>query len=138
MPISEEHLRRLEEGLSGQEHWLLTLRRHIAGLLDEAAAIETMLALGRDQSLMRVLENLNDQPELFEQAFDEGRAFFEERNVRFPDGAKVTVNADPGRYAVEARFVRETLNYGVGWSPKAGFYTINEPLAFLTGSEVRP
>ena len=133
MPIPEEHLRRLEEDLSAQERWLPTLRRHIAGLLDEVAAIETMIALGRDQSLLRVLENLNDQPELFEQACDEPRAFFEERNVRLPGDASVTVNRDPRRYAVEARFVRETLNYGVGWSPHAGFYAIDESPGFVTG-----
>jgi hypothetical protein len=132
MPIPGEHLRRLEEDLSAQERWLPTLRRHIAGLLDEVAAIETMLALGRDQGLLQVLENLNDQPELFEQAYDEPRAFFEERNVRLPDDASVTVNRDPRRYAVEARFVRETLNYGVGWSPRAGFYAIGEPPGFVT------
>jgi hypothetical protein len=132
MPIPGEHLRRLEEDLSAQERWLPTLRRHIAGLLDEVAAIETMLALGRDQGLLQVLENLNDQPELFEQACDEPRAFFEERNVRLPDDASVTVNRDPRRYAVEARFVRETLNYGVGWSPRAGFYAIGEPPGFVT------
>ena len=134
MAIPEDHLKRLEENLSAQEHWLPTLKRHIAGLLDEASAIETMLALGRDQRLLRVLEELYDQPKLFERACDEPRAFFEERGVRLPDDAIVTVNRDPGRHAVEARFVMETLSYGAGWSPRVGFYAIDEPPpSFVTG-----
>ena len=129
MAIPENHLQRLEENLAAQQRWLHTLRRHIDGLQDEVSAYETMLALGRDESLLRVLEDLYDQPELFERASDDPRAFFEERSVRVPDNATVTVktvtvNRGSRRYAVEARFVTATLNYGVGWSPRAGFYVI--------------
>jgi hypothetical protein len=132
MPIPEDHLQRLEEDLTAQERWLRTLRRHIEGLQNEVSALETTLALGRDRSLLRVLEDLYDQPELFEQAADNPRAFFEERSVRVPDNAivtvkSVTVNRDPPQYAVEAQLVTATLKYGVGWSPRAGFYGIAEP-----------
>jgi len=58
MPIPEGRLRRLEEDLSAQERWLRTLQRHIARLQDEALAYEMILALGRDQRLLGVLENL--------------------------------------------------------------------------------
>ena len=68
MAIPENHLQRLEENLAAQQRWLHTLRRHIDGLQDEVSAYETMLALGRDESLLRVLEDLYDQPELFERA----------------------------------------------------------------------
>ena len=133
MAIPEKHLQRLEENLAAQERWLQTLRRHIDGLQDEVSAYETMLALGRDESLLRLLEDLYDQPELFERASDDPRAFFQERDVRVPDNATVTVrtvtiNRGTRRYAVEARFVTTTLKYGVGWSPRAGFYVIAEPL----------
>jgi hypothetical protein len=144
MPIPEEHLQRLEENLSAQERWLRTLRRHVEGLQDEVSAYEMMLALGRDQRLLRALEDLYDRPELFEQAADDPRAFFEERSVRVPEGATVTVktvivNRGPRRYAVEARFVTATLNYGVGWSPRAGFYVVAEPpSADVAGEEARP
>jgi hypothetical protein len=144
MPIPEDHLQRLEGNLSAQERWLRTLRRHIDGLQDEVSAYETMLALGRDQSLLRVLDDLYDQPELFEQASEEPRAFFEERSVRVPDNATVTVkavtvNRNPSRYTVEARFVTATLEYGVGWSPHAGFYVLAErPDADGAGEEARP
>jgi hypothetical protein len=63
------------------------------------------------------------------------------RSVRFPDDATltvktVTVNRGPRQYAVEARFVTPTLRYGVGWSPRVGFYVIAEPLnADLAGEE---
>jgi hypothetical protein len=143
MPIPEEHLQRLEANLSAQERWLRTLRRHINGLQDEVSAYEMILALGRDGSLLRVLEDLYDRPELFERASDDPRAFFEERSVRVPDNAAVTVktvtvNREPRRPAVEARFVTATLNYGVGWSPRAGFYLIAEPpSAELAEEEVR-
>lgn len=144
MPIPEEHLQRLEENLSAQERWLRTLRRHVEGLQDEVSAYEMMLALGRDQRLLRALEDLYDRPELFEQAADDPRAFFEERSVRVPEGATVTVktvivNRGPRRYAVEARFVTATLNYGVGWSPRAGFHVIaGPPSADVAGEEARP
>jgi hypothetical protein len=133
MPIPEHHLRRLDENLSAQENWLANLQRHIAGLQDEASAYEVMLALGRDQDLLHVLEELHDQPELFEQVADDPRAFLERRGVRLPEDAAVTVkavtvNRHQPRYAVEARFVRETLTFGVGWSPRAAFYLLTEPL----------
>jgi hypothetical protein len=135
MPIPREQLRRLEEQLSAQGRWLATLRRQIAGLQDEVSAYEMMLALGRDQSLLQVLGELYDRPELFDQACDDPRRFFEERSVRVPNGASVTVksvtvNREPPRQAVEACFVTETLNYGVGWSPRAGFYAVSDPPGF--------
>ncbi|HXZ71579.1 MAG TPA: hypothetical protein VEH31_12025 [Streptosporangiaceae bacterium] len=134
MPIPEVHLQRLEENLLAQERWLRTLRRHIAGLQDEASAYEMILALGRDQRLLRVLEDLCDRPELFDEAASDPRAFFEERSVRFPDDATltvkaVTVNRGPRQYSVEARFVTATLKYGVGWSPQVGFYVLAEHLS---------
>ena len=144
MPIPEDHLQRLEENLLAQERWLRTLRQHIAGLQDEVSAYEMILALGRDQRLLRVLEDLCDRPELFEEAAGDPRAFFEERGVRFPADATlavktVTVNRGPRQYAVEARFVTATLKYGVGWSPRVGFYVIAEPLsADVVGEEVQP
>ena len=144
MVIPEDHLQRLEENLSVQERWVQTLRRHIAGLQDELSAYEMILALGRDQSLLRALEDLYDRPELFKRASDGPRAFFEERSVQLPDDATmtvktVTVNREPPRYAVEARFVTTTLKYRVGWSPGAGFYAIREPAsADAAGEEARP
>ncbi|HYN52762.1 MAG TPA: hypothetical protein VES62_17715, partial [Thermoleophilaceae bacterium] len=71
MPIPKQQLQRLEDQLSAQESWLPTLRRKIAGLQDEASAYEMMLALGRDQSLLRVLGELYDRPELFDRARDD-------------------------------------------------------------------
>jgi len=135
MPIPREQLQRLQEQLSAQECWLPTLRRRIAGLQDEVSAYEMMLALGRDQSLLQALEELYDRPELFARACEDPRGFFEERSVRLPDGAdvtvkSVTVNREPPQYAVEARFVTETQNYGAGWSPRAGFYAISESSGF--------
>jgi len=144
MPIPEDHLQRLKENLSAQERWLRTLRQQIAGLQDEVSAYEMILALGRDQTLLQVLGDLYDRPELFERAADEPRAFFEERGVRVPDGATVTVktvtvNRHPRRYAIEARFVTATLKYGVGWSPRVGFYSIAEPpIADVEGEEALP
>jgi hypothetical protein len=144
MPIPEDHLQRLGENLLAQERWLRTLRRHIAGLQDEVSAYEMLLALGRDQSLLRALDDLYDRPELFERVSDDPRAFFEERSIRVPDNAtvtvkSVTVNREPRRSAVEARFVTATLKYGVGWSPGAGFYVIAEPPnADVAGEEAQP
>jgi hypothetical protein len=144
MPIPDGHLQRLKENLLAQERWLRTLRRHIAGLEDEVSAHEMILALGRDQGLLRVLEDLYDRPELFERASDRPHAFFGEQGVRLPDGATVTVktvtvNREARRYAIEARFVTATLSYGVGWSPRAGFYLIDEPpSAEVAGEEARP
>jgi hypothetical protein len=140
MPIPKEQLERLEEQLSAQERWVPTLRRQIAGLQDEVSAYEMMLALGRDRRLLQVLGELYDRPELLDRARDDPHGFFQDRGVRVPDGASVTVksvtvNREPPRYAVEARFVMETQNYGVGWSPRAGFYATSEPPECDTASE---
>jgi hypothetical protein len=114
MPIPEGQLRRLKEDLSAQERWLRTLQRHIAALQDEASAYEMILALGRDQRLLEVLEDLYDEPELFEPAAAEPRAFFEERGIRLPVDATLAVKTEnvdqgPRLLAVEARFVTATL-----------------------------
>ena len=142
MPIPKEQLQRLEEQLSAQERWLPTVRRRIAGLQDEVSAYEMILALGRDQSLLQVLGELYDRSELFDPIRDDPRGFFEERGVRLPAGANVTVksvtvNREPPHYAVEACFVMETQRYGVGWSPRAGFYAISEPPGFDEAGEQR-
>jgi hypothetical protein len=130
VPIPKHQLERLDDDLSAQEHWLRTLRRKIAGLQDEASAIETIIAIGRDSALLRALEDLYDRPELFEQASSDPRAFFENRGARVPSDAVLTVrtvteNGGAPRHAIEARFAAETLAYGVGWSPRAGFYLIS-------------
>ena len=140
MPFPEGHLQRLEEDLAAQERWLYTLRRHIAGLQDRVSAHEKIIALGRDQILLRAVEDLYEQRELFEHASDDPQAFFEERRVRVLDDAAVTVNREPQRFAVEARFETTTLKYGVGWSPHAGFYAIEDeaPNADTAGEEERP
>lgn len=144
MPIPDDHRQRLEENLSAQERWLTTLRRHIAGLQDEVSAYETMLTLGRDQTLLRVLEELHDRPELFRTARGDPRAFFEQRGVRLPEGAIVTVkglteNRAPRRYVLEARIDTGTLTFVVGWSPRAGFYAVREfPCGGPESQEVRP
>jgi hypothetical protein len=140
MPIPKEQLERLEEQLSAQERWVPTLRRQIAGLQDEVSAYEMMLALGRDRRLLRVLGELYDRAELFDRVRDDPHGFFQDEGVVVPDGASVTVktvtvNREPPRYAVEARFVTDTRSYGVGWSPRAGFYATSEPPEIDLASE---
>jgi hypothetical protein len=124
MPIPSDHLRRLEADLSGRERWLDSLRLKVAGLQDEVFAHETILALARDPEILLVLHELHDRPELGEQIARDPKAFFEERGVRLLEGAIVTVVSDPERSAIEARFRTPTLNYGVGWSRRRGFYLV--------------
>jgi hypothetical protein len=120
--IPSEHLKRLEEGLSGHESWLRTLRRQIEGLEAEASAHEMVLRLGRDRELHRVLGELHDQPELSERIAEDPRSFFEQQGIRVPEGATVTVTTDPEEPSIEARFDTAYLSYGVGWSRVRGFY----------------
>jgi hypothetical protein len=108
-----------------------TLRRQIAGLQDQASALETCLALGRDPAVLRALGDLHDRPELFEQAARDPRTYFAERGVQLPEDAAITVstvttNGRTMRSAVEARFHMPTLTFGVGWSLQAGFYVVTE------------
>jgi hypothetical protein len=125
--IPAEHLKRLEAGLSAHESWLATLRRQIEGLEAEASAHEMMLRLGRDPGLRRVLGELHDQPELGERIAADPRSFFEGSGVEVPEGAAVTVTVHPDGPAIEARFANPYLEYGVGWSRVAGFYSIQAP-----------
>jgi len=124
MPIPDDHLQRLEADLSGRERWLRTLRLQIAGLEDEASAHEMILVLGRDPDLLQVLHELYDRPELGERIAQDPRSFFEERGIQLPDDATVTVTSDGQRSAIEARFLTSTLEYGVGWSRRDGFYLV--------------
>jgi hypothetical protein len=39
----------------------------------------------------------------------------------------VTVTTDPERLAIEANFKNPPFDYGVGWSPRDGFYLIATP-----------
>jgi len=125
--IPAEHMKRLEAGLSAHESWLATLRRQIEGLEAEASAHEMMLRLGRDPGLRRVLGELHDQPELGERIAADPRSFFEGSGVEVPEGAAVTVTVHPDGSAIEARFANPFLEYGVGWSRVAGFYSIQAP-----------
>lgn len=124
MSIPSEHLKRLEEELSGHESWLRTLRRQIEGLEAEASAHEMVLRLGRDSNLHRVLDDLHDQPDLAERIAKDPRSFLEKRGIEVPDGAIVTVRTDPDQTALEARFDNPPVYYGVGWSRAVGFYVI--------------
>ena len=127
MGIPSEHLKRLAVELSSHESWLGTLRRQIEGLEAEAAAHEMMLRLGRDRNLHRVLDELHDQPELGSRIGDDPRSFLEGRGVEVPDGAVVTVTTDSGGPLIEARFSNVYVEYGIGWSRAAGFYSIAAP-----------
>lgn len=123
MAIPAKHLKRLEAELSAHESWLRTLRRQIAALESEASAHEMMLRLGRDPDLLRVLDELHDQPDLGERIAEDPRSFFEQRGIEVPDGAAITVTTVPST-AIEARFVNPYVDYGVGWSRMDGFYLI--------------
>ena len=127
MGIPSEHLKRLEVELSSHESWLGILRRQIEGLEAEAAAHEMMLRLGRDSKLHRVLDELHDQPELGSRIGADPHSFLKERGVEVPEGAVVTVTTDSGGPVIEARFCNVYVEYGIGWSRTAGFYSIAAP-----------
>jgi xanthine/CO dehydrogenase XdhC/CoxF family maturation factor len=125
--IPSEHLKRLEEELSGHESWLRTLRRQIEALEAEASAHEMTLRLGRDPNLRRALDELHDRPDLVEHIAEDPRSFFDKWGFEVPAGARVTVTTNPERPAVEAHFENPPFDYGVGWSPVDGFYLIAAP-----------
>ena len=126
MPIPPEHLERLEADLSAHESWLRTLRLQIAALEAEASAHETISRLGRNPDLRRVIEELQDQPDLAERAGKDPRSFLEERGINLPEGGTIAVTTDQPS-AIEARFRNDFLEYGVGWSRVDGFYSIEGP-----------
>jgi len=124
VPIPDDHLQRLEADLLARERRLRTLGRQILTLEDEASAHEMILTLGRDPGLLRVLHELHDDPELGEPIAEDPRSFFEERGVEIPERARVTARSDEEGWTVEARFVTQSLQYGVGWSRRDGFYVV--------------
>jgi hypothetical protein len=125
--IPDDHLQRLEADLAVHEARLRTLRLQIALIQDEVSAHERIVALGRDPEVLRVVHELCDQPELAERIAQDPPSFFEERGIQVPDEATVTVTTDPPRSAIEAHFVTPTLEYGVGWARRDGFYLIQSP-----------
>jgi hypothetical protein len=127
MPIPREHLDRLEAELSDHESRLRTLQPQITALEAEASAHEMVLRLGRNPELLRVLNELHDEPDLGERIAKDPDSFFKERGIEVPDGATVTVTTDPERSAVEARFENPLIDYRVGWSRVDGFYLIEAP-----------
>ena len=138
MGIPSEHLKRLEEELSGHESWLRTLRRQIEGLEAEAAAHEMMLRLGRDRELHRILDELHDQPTLARRIAEDPRSFLNERGIEVPEGAVVTVTTDPGGPVIEARFCNVYIEYGIGWSRTEGFYSIAAPEPSEPPDDLKP
>jgi hypothetical protein len=64
MSVLDDQLKRLEADLAGRERWARSLQRHIAEFQDELAAHEAIIALGRDPSTLRVIQELYDQPGL--------------------------------------------------------------------------
>jgi hypothetical protein len=75
--IPSEHLKRLEEELSGHESWLQALRRQIEALEAEASAQEMILRLGRDSNLRQVLDELHDHPDFAKRIAEDPRSFLE-------------------------------------------------------------
>jgi hypothetical protein len=136
--IPSEHLKRLEEQLSGHESWLWTLRRQIEGLEAEAEAHEMVLKFGRDRRLHRILDELQDQPKLGTHIAEDPRSFLEERGVEVPEGAEIAVTAESGGPVIEARFCTVYAEYGIGWSRTEGFYAIAAPEPSEPPDDLKP
>lgn len=126
MPIPHDQLKRLEADLAGREHWVRSLQRHIAGLHDELSAHETIIALGRNPSVLQVIHELHDQPGLGEEIARNPRSFFAKRGVRLPEDATVTVISGMTSQAMEIRVRMPTFEYGIGWSRRIGFYMLSQ------------
>lgn len=124
MPVPPSHRERLESDLCGRERWLVALRRGIAVLEDEARAHEVILSLGRDPGVLRLVDELHDEPALCERMTGEPRAYLDARGVTLPDGAIVTITGGPKAPGIEVRLAAPSVLHGVTWSPGEGFHLL--------------
>jgi hypothetical protein len=140
MAVPKHQLKNLEADLTGREYWVRSIQRHIFALQDEVAAHQTVIALGRDPSVLRMLDELNDHPETGARIDQDPGSFFSERGVNLPDGAVVTVISRPENPAIEIRMHMDTFDYGFGWSRQKGFFMVSIQLAseFNTGPQQHP
>lgn len=125
MSVLDDQLKRLKAGLESRERWALSLQRHIAEVQGELAVHEAIIELGRDSSILRVIEELYDQPRLGEEIARDPRAFFSRRGISLPEEATVTVVNGPPSPAIELRVRSAPVEYGVGWSRRDGFYILS-------------
>lgn len=135
MSVLDDQLKRLEADLAGRERWALCLQRHIAEFQDELAVHEAIIALGRDPSVLQVIEELYDQPGLGEEIARDPRSFFSNRGVSLPEDATVTVVGGTPSPAIEIRVRTATFEYGVGWSRRDGFYVLSQQPALEAETE---
>lgn len=125
MSVLDDQLKRLEADLAGRERWAHCLQRHISEVQNELAVHEAIIALGRDPSVLRVVEELYDQPGLGEEIVRDPRFFFSNRGVSLPEDATVTIVSEEPGPAMEIRVRTATFEFGVGWSRRDGFYVLS-------------
>lgn len=125
MSVLDEQLERLEADLAGRERWALCLQRHIVAVQNELAMHESIIDLGRNTSVLKVIEELYDRPGLGEEIARGPRSFFSNRGISLPEDSTVNiVGGEPGP-AIEIRVRTGTFEYGVGWSRRDGFYVLS-------------
>lgn len=82
---------------------------------------ENILKLGRDEGIMRALEELSNKPQLTEELAADGSGYARGRGIELPDGAEVEVTSRGERTRVLINLRHGDWEYSCGWDSEEGF-----------------
>lgn len=116
------HLARLNRGLIEHEAALDRLEKERLRLDTKTTIHRTLLSLGRDASILNLINEMYENPGLIEELRKDSESILEARGVALPEEVSISVVDNPGR-AVRVKFSINNIKILAQWSPELGFST---------------
>lgn len=122
MPIPASQSQQLDADLKAHELRQQFLSGQIQIYQQEVTVHQTIIALGRNQKLLQLCDDLYDHPEKAGQIASDPMTYFTQNGVLFPSGTTIAVvDTDPTTTAVEASIQQGSFSYTARWDRKQGF-----------------
>jgi hypothetical protein len=116
-------VRKLRKDLQVHEKRLEHLREQISRLAEEAAAHESILQIGKDERVLKAVEDLTD-PKVVGEMQRDHKGFLQRRHIELPEGAQVDFRAKSDRTTVSVHLNQGQWKYSCVWDSLDGFSLI--------------
>jgi hypothetical protein len=124
MSIPASHLRKLRKDLEGHAKRLDHLREQISRLAEEASAHESILKIGRDERVLKAVNDLTD-PNVASEMKRDQKSFLRQRGLGLPEGSEVDVRRKADRTTVSVQLTQGPWKYSCVWDSEDGFSVTN-------------
>src|SRR5690348_10647700 len=121
MPLPEDHLKRLRGDLQNHDKELQDLEtgghKNDPHVRKRIRLHKAILQIGRDESILKAIEELYDKPDLAGQLASNPAGFTAARGIHLPSDATgiVVLRQRPGPVAVGMDFRVEDIAFRLGW-----------------------